>query len=613
MNRVARQTVVSAITCAIWLVALPVFGQSEMTIAYRIGWDAPNSHDFHIEMSIGNPGAVSVDVRIPDWRPGRYVIQDFAKNIVRFRAVSGSGTPLPFQKRDKTTWRVQTGGAGRVVVKYDYYARQLDGGASYLDDAEAYFNPITCFMYVPGKELLPVSLAIDKPANWRVAAAFDLDAAAGVYRSENYHELVDTPVIVSPTLRIESFEYRGATFELVFQGEARYDAKKVIADVRKIVAGQVDMMDDVPFTRYVFLYHLVPYRFGHGVEHKNSTSIVTGPADFDDEKWYRGFLGVTSHEFFHVWNVERIRPEGIFLPDYSKPNLTTQLWVSEGITSYYGGLTLRRAGLTETKKYLAGWAKTLARRLASPAYKVMNVAEVSWEIWSKIHGAPPNTYYSFYSGGNILGLMLDLEIRQRTKNKKSLDDVFRYLNREYARKNRGVPENGLHEAVNRVTGKDFDAFFQDYVYGTRDVDFNRFLNYAGLALVEKKDDKAPRADLGIRLRGDDKQSKIVNVLPDSPAYRAGLDLDDVLIAIDGRRAHADNLERLLRNYQPGDTVQVTVIRREHLREFAVVLGKPLQRKYEIKEIEKPSRLQAKIRKSWLREKEENLESGAASR
>ena len=573
---------------------------AQKTLDYRIGWDAPNSHTYNITLTLDAPAGKTVDVRIPDWRPGRYMVQHFAKNIMRFSATDGMGKPLTWQKIDKVTWRIKTQGAKKVITKYAYYARQLDAGASYLDDAEAYFNPITCFMYIPGKENLPVSLVIDKPASWKIATAMPYNEKKKRFEIGNYHDFVDSPFLISPSFKKLSFEYKGAVFELVFQGQTNYDEKKVIEDVKKIVVEQIDMMEDVPFKRYLFMYHLVPYRFGHGVEHKNSTSIVTGPADFDNKSFYRGFLSVTAHEFFHVWNVERIRPEGIGAPDYARPNFTTLLWVSEGMTSYYGGLSMLHAGLTKKKSYLSGWAKTIKSYRDRPGYRFRDVSEVSREVWSNSWGAPPNTSYSFYSMGNMLGLLLDLEIRHRTKNKKSLDDVFRYLNKNYPQKGRFVPDVDFLKVINKVSGKDFKSFFAKYVDGTEEFDWERYLGYAGLELKAEKDKKKPDVTFGFTVRGDKKESKITNVLPDTPAFRAGLDVNDILVALDGWRLHAANLDQRLKQYQPGDTVDVTVIRREQLRTFKVELAAAKKENLSIVEIEEPTELQAEILKSWLK-------------
>jgi len=586
------------------ILALTLHAQ-QPEISYHIAWDQPNSHFLEITMTIKNWTADSLDLRIPAWRPGRYVIQNYAKNIIEFQALAQESTPLPHQKLDKGTWRIQNSNSQTILVKYKYYARQLDAGSSYLDDSEAYINPITCLMYIPGKELLPVSLAIEKPAGWKIATALDFDEDKKTFVSENYHELVDAPILISPSFNLLTFQHKDAQIDIVMQGEANYDEKKMVADICKIVAEQIDIMKDVPFERYLFMYHFLPYRFGHGVEHKNSTSIVLGPADFNNEKFYDRFLGVTAHEFFHAWNVERIRPGAIYRPDYSKENYTTTMWIYEGVTSYYTGVTLVRTHLIKKEKYFKNWSRTIKGFQNTYGRKVMSVSEAGWDSWTKSMGnAPPNTYFSFYTKGNILGMLLDLEIRQRTKNKKSLDDVMRYLNDTYAKQNRGVPEDGFQKAVQTVTNSSFEAFFANYVHGTEEMDYNRFLKYAGLELKMERDKKSPKVYLGISTSGDEKETKIRNVAPESPAFKAGLDRDDILLAIDDKRAHKSNLDLLLKKYSHGDTIRVSVFRRSELRHFGVELAEALPDKYEIKEIEKPSKLQKKIRKNWLNEEED---------
>ena len=573
----------------------------EPQISYHISWNEPNSHLLEIVMRIGNIQADSLQVSIPAWRPGRYYIQNFAKNIINFTVRDTKNKPLIFKKLDKGSWQIDSKNSQSVIVKYDYYARQLDAGSSYLDDSEAYINPVTCLMYIPGMELLPISLSISKPETWRIATALQYDQARQSFISPDYHELVDTPILISPSFKLLSFDYQDATIEIAIQGKANYNTEQLTEDIGKIVDEQVRIMNDLPLDYFLFMYHLVSYRFGHGVEHKNSTSIVSGPADFNDEKFYQRFLGTTSHEFFHVWNVERIRPQAIYLPDYSKENYTGTMWIYEGLTSYYGDLTLIRQQLLKKEEYLENWAKTIRRFQDSYGRKLTSVDQVSWDSWTKgMHNAPPNTYYSYYTKGEILGLLLDMEIRKRTGNKESLDDVMRNLNRNYARKNRGVAEDAFQKILETVAGSSFETFFTDYVYGTADIDYNHYLRHAGLELTRELDDKAPDVYLGIITTGDEKQTRISNVIPESPAFYAGLDIDDILIAMDDQRAHNKNLNMILKNYSAGDTVRVSVIRREVLRHFKVTLAEAQPDKYAIKEIENPTELQTLIQKGWLK-------------
>ncbi|MFQ5640828.1 MAG: hypothetical protein ACE5IR_22850 [bacterium] len=234
----------------------------DIKISYHMSWGQPNSHLLQISMHIAGLKTNSVTVSLPAWRPGRYVIQNYAKNVVSFNAFDADEQPLDSQKIDKDTWRIDKMPDQEVMVKYTYYARQLDGGSSYVDDAETYINPVTCLMYVPGKELLPVSLAIEKPADWNIATALEFDVSTGAFVSPNYHELVDAPILISPSFNLLAFEEQGTTYEIALQGEANYKSEKLIDDIRKIVVEQSQMMDDTAGKRYLFMYHLVPQRLG---------------------------------------------------------------------------------------------------------------------------------------------------------------------------------------------------------------------------------------------------------------------------------------------------------------------------------------------------------------
>ncbi len=567
-------------------------------VHYTLSWTHPSSHYVHISATTTTRGD-STDFRIPAWRPGRYVMQHYARNVIGFRAVNSQGAPLVFRKIDKNTWRVRHARNDSITVSYKYYANELDGGSSYLDDGECYINPITSFVYIPGRELEAVTLEIDKPADWRIATA--MRTQGNLLSSENYHEFVDNPILISPDFLSLDFTVRGARHEVVIQGEFYADTSAFLADLRKIVKAQAEIMDDMPVKSYLFMYHLLQRPFGHGVEHKFSTSIVYGPADFLDERFYQRLLSVSSHEYFHIWNVERIRPQNLLFPDYSRENYTTLMWLHEGITSYFSSRALLKAELISTERYLAARAAAIARYLRSPGRKITSPAESSFESWIKSQGqAPPNTYVSFYSLGDIIGMALDLDLLYRTKGKKNLADAMRWLNRNYAEKNIGIPENGLQLACEAVSGQDYSAFFRAHVWGVEEIDFQRLLRQAGLQLSAKEfTATTPAAWLGLRLRGTAEQTTIANILPDSPAWNAGLARDDVLLAIDNRRVHRENYLQILRRYAPGESAQITVFRNERLRTFPVTFAERPPMGYRITPMEEPSRQQKKIRRRWL--------------
>ena len=569
-------------------------------VRYNVSWDNPVSHYFDIEMSFTNPEDGAVQVRIPSWRPGRYRIQNYAKNVIRFAASDGSGNPLQFRKIDKATWQIQAAPGQDVSVTYQVYANQLDAGASYLDATEAYMNPITMLMYIPGRELEPVVMSVEKPGDWITATALDFSTEMDGYWAEDYHELVDSPFIISPTLEMHSFELAGTTFEIAIQGEGKYDAGKLVADLRAIAEAQTAIMGVIPFDRYVFLFHFLDRPFGHGVEHKNSTSIVVGPADFTNAGLYRRLIGVSSHELWHVWLVERIRPEAIYHPDYSKEAYTTTFWLYEGVTSYYGGLTLTHASLVDEDAYLRGLAGAIQRFEEDPAREHTSVAMTSWDSWTKGVEAPPYSYYSFYTAGQVLGMLLDLEVRGRTRNAQSLDDVMRYLYQNYAARDIGVPEDGFQEALETITSGTFAPFFEDHVYGTRPIDYDRILFHAGYRLERGTDDSKSPVDLGIRLERGSGELKLTGVKPNGAAFEAGMIVGDVIISIGGKQATRENLDDLIADREVGDTVSVAVFRGKDLMEFDVVLRDGGNVKYELIRLDNTNTLQNQTRRDWLR-------------
>ena len=461
--------------------------QDITSIRYTLSWPEPQTHYFHVRIDIMRSITGPVDVCMPAWRPGRYIIQNYARYVVGFEAFDTTGQQLSYKKTDKNTWRVEAGAEYGVVVQYRVYANVLDAGESYLNEREAYVNPISVLMYLHGKEHNPCVLSLNKPNGWNVATPLDFDVSMQGYPAADYHELVDSPFIISPDFEVHAFDHDGARYELVFQGEGNYDPSHILDEVKQIVQAQVDMMGVTPFKRYVFLYHLVPHRFAHGVEHKNSTCIVLGPPDFTDPQFQSRFRDFTAHEFFHVWNVERIRPEAIYYPDYSKEMYTTTMWVYEGITCYYTDLSLLRAGLYTIEQFFEELAGALTRYDLALGRKVTSVAMTSWNSWISSK-APPDTTYSFYLAGHVLGALLDLEIRNSTANRKSLDDVFRYLYTEYAEQDRGVPETGFQNALETIAGRCFQGFFDSYVYGHEAIDYNEFLVHAGLRIQQSGDD-----------------------------------------------------------------------------------------------------------------------------
>lgn len=581
---------------SITLAGLPAGRGDNLVMEYSIGWQQPNSHLFTISLRTATAGAASLDFALPNWRPGRYQIQNYARNVQDFTAVDESGRPLDWVKLDKSTWRVSTARATTVEVRYRYYANLLDAGSSLLNDQEAYFNGTNLFMYIPERRAVACRLKLLSPPEWPVATAL-ARAQDGQFVAANYDELVDSPVITSPTLTIYQFRQDQATYYLAFQGKVEHDIKQLAEQIGKLIAEQVKLFGGAPYDRYWVLCHLTPGGRWHGVEHAYSTSLTAPQSALSSESGRQNFYSLVSHEFFHLWNVKRITPQAFMPIDYSRESYTRLLWFFEGVTSYYGDLLLKRAGIYSETAFLYELEKVISELQNTPGRELMSAEEASFNGWLQPDDRD-NAQLSFYTKGMVLGLMLDLEIRRRTEHTRSLDDVMRYLYEHYGKRNLGVPEEGIRAAVEAVSDSNFQDFFARYIAGRDELPYNQLLPLVALHLTEEADKNRPEAFLGVKLSGDDRPV-ITNVLPGSPAMAAGLDRDDQLLAINGAQVTITNFSELLSLYKPGDKINVALFRERKLRNFEVTLSGGGNITFKLKRVEKPLESQQRALAGWL--------------
>lgn len=585
---------------SIFLLTLTGASKAQTTkpmLSYELIPQTPNSHliTVAIRHTLTEP-VKHLDFALPAWRPGRYQIQNYARNIRDFQAADPAGQPLPWEKIDKSTWRVQCGKTREVHVSYAYYANILDAGSTLWNDEELYWNGTNLLMYVVGKKDLPARLSLRLPGDWRCAYPLRKVAEPFVYEAPDYDTLADAPGIASPTLDIVQFDQAGTTYHLAFQGPVSIPPAELAESVRRIVAVTVEMFGGkAPFADYWFLYHVVPGGRFHGVEHLNSTSI-TVPSSVFEERLQR-FYSITAHEFFHAWNVKRIRPQVLGPFDYSQEVYTRNLWVAEGVTSYYDDLLCRRAGVLSVEDYLRSLATTIATQQRTPGRLVTPVTAASFDAW--LTPDDSNVRVDFYTKGALVALLLDLDLRRRTDGAKSLDDAMRWLYTTYAERGRGYPENGMQLAVEAVAGTSYADFFARYVDGTDELPYAEYLSAVGVELVEVQSAKQPRVSLGIELTGDEKQSVIANVFPGEAAFQAGLDRGDILVALDGEQATTATLPQLLKQRQPGETVKVLVFRRGKLREFTVRLQKETRVDLQVRPVSSPTPTQTRLYEAWL--------------
>jgi predicted metalloprotease with PDZ domain len=605
----------------LWLMFAAAVAAQSGPLKYSLSFaDRPPSHLLGVSVDVNCNGAQSIDVAMPAWRPGSYSIENYWHNVQQFSAVNESGRRLEFEKTDKQTWRVYTKQSSRVTISYKLYYPDYDDEDCYL------LGPQT-FMYVVGNRPYPlqgpVSVKIEAaPANWTVESAMEKGAEGLSFQAPDYDTFVDASIVAGSNLHVKHFEYENVPYHLVFIGQGDFDQDKITRDVKTVVSYLVDMMGGAPFKQYVFFFRANTRGRMGGVEHLNSTDIGIPAYEMMAPATYSRFLFVTAHEFFHLWNVKRIRPSILGPFDYTREQNTRNLYVSEGMTSYWAAIGLRRSGLWSRQDYFIDLAHELKELQTSPGRLMMSAELSSWDTWARSDGAANNSI-DYYNKGELLGDLLDLEIRYRTKNKKSLDDVFLYL-----LKNHGLPKPGFEEkrgfrdAVELITREGapdnayFGDFFARYVSGVDEIPWNQFLDHAGLELEEKKGPAAPYIGItagtsfATNFHGAPPSSTpltagqlgITYEAPDSPAEKAGLATGDILVAFDGERITPATYNRMFETKAVGSTAVFQVLRGDRLLTIPVVIGQSEPIEYSIKEKANPTDLQREILASWLSER-----------
>ncbi|MBL8149798.1 MAG: M61 family metallopeptidase [Blastocatellia bacterium] len=468
----------------------------KLKIDYTIDATDTKNHLYKVTIQVSGHRSHKLDFAMPAWSPGRYVIFDFAKNLQDFQAKNRKGDELKFEKLDKQTWRVECQPNTPFEVSYKVYANDLSGTFSQLNDTHANYNGASIFMYVASHKQDPIRLTVVKPSKWKIWSGASSNSDQTEFLFDNYDLLVDAPFEIAnfdnSDFRFESFTHEGKTYRIVLHHFSDFDEwDRLVESTKKIVKTQTAIVGQPDFEHYTFLLHFVPPSSltSDGMEHLNSTQIIENSLDY--------LLGTISHEFFHLWNVKRLRPVELGPWDYSHEVHTKSLWIAEGLTSYYGDLALARSGVWSNEKFYKAMSDEIYQLQNRAGRQKMSLELSSWDTWLYL-AVPkaqatnqPNTTVSYYNKGEIVGMLLDFEIRHRTAGRKSLDDVFRYMYNKfylnssketYYLKGRGYKTEDFLKAVNTVSGNDFADFFKIYVSGTEELDYNRYLAYAGLEI-----------------------------------------------------------------------------------------------------------------------------------
>jgi predicted metalloprotease with PDZ domain len=577
-------------------------------VAYTVSMARPQTHLFAVEAQLryGVAPAGPVDFVMPVWTPGSYLVREFERHVQDFEALDGGGRALVWTKTNKNTWRVEAAGAREVRVRYAVYANELTVRTAELNDRHAFWNNANLLMYPDGLLGAPATLRVEPFGGWRIATGLPaVEGRPNSFRAENFDVLYDSPFLASD-FKTLAFEVRGVPHRIAVDGAGNYDPERLRRDVQKIVEAEVEMMGDIPYRDYTFLLLLGPAR-GGGLEHLNSTAIIWSRFGFDAPTELRDFYrDLVAHEFFHLWNVKRIRPDALGPFDYTQENYTRLLWVAEGVTSYYENRFVQRAGLMTDRQYLDLVAHDIQELQQTPGRLRQSAEEASFDAWIKYYRPDENTInsaVSYYDKGALLGLLLDLEIRRRSDGARSLDDVMRALYNDYFKKNRNYTPEDFQRECERAAGAGLEEFFRRYVRGREELDYDAALAWAGLRL-DTASDAAGRpaptvANLGATLEEKEGRLTVRNVPSDSPAYEQGVSAADQIVAVDGYRATLAFLNDRLAGKRPGEQLALTVFRGDELRTISVRLGSRSAATYRIVPTAAPTDRQKRNYQSWV--------------
>jgi predicted metalloprotease with PDZ domain len=624
-----------------------------VAIQYRL--DLPEPHTHLLDVRVRIPASDGeLDLVMPSWTPGSYLLREFPRNVQDFRAFDSTGLPLAWRKIDKNTWRIGRAEPGPTTVSYRVYANELSVRTSHLDATHGYVNGASVFMYIRGREGEAARVEVRAPPGWRVATSLRAQED-GTFRAADYDELVDCPLEIG-THRTIAWEQEGVPHRYAIWGGEEIDENRLEADTRQVVRVCSELFGGLPFDRYLFILHVVPEARG-GLEHASSCSLAVPPA-WTSGPEYENLIALVAHEFFHVWLGKRIRPEPLGPFDYTAENYTRNLWVVEGFTTYYTDRILLRAGLMTVERYLERLGDSIARLRALPGRHHQSLEESSFDAWIRFYRPDPhtpNSQVSYYHKGSLVALAIDLELMRASRGQRSLDDVMRILWERYGRTGVGWPEDrerGIQAVVEEVYGGSLAELFASYVAGVDEIDFDGHLEAAGLRLASSAGDGggegsglerpgtagaqgpelrephgardtvsgAPKptpsdaaaippvrpsppppceTGLGLRLRDAAGRIRVTHVLSGSPGHAAGINAGDEILAVDGWRPSLAALNRRIEAGRAGSSVSILLLRRDRVVPAVVTLGAEVPRKARIVPLAPSGPDQLAVRRAWL--------------
>lgn len=566
-------------------------------ISYTVSMSKPWTHLLEVEMRLKSsqmPGAA--ELQMPVWTPGSYLIREYARNVQDFAVKDAGGNNLTWQKINKNTWQIDTKNSNEIVVAYRVYANELTVRTNELNADHAFFNNAGLLMNPKGFLGAPSTLKVVPFGSWKIATGLPrVEDAENTFRAPNFNILYDSPFEVGNFAEI-SFNVEGKAHRFVIEGEGNYDLNRIAGDASKIVEQAYKIFGELPYDNYTFILNL---RGGGGLEHLNSTALQFNRFGFSTR--YTDFLSLVAHEYFHAWNVKRIRPDALGPFDYNNENYTRLLWVAEGGTAYYENVLLVRAGLMSDRDFLAGRASAIQALQNRPGRFQTSLEEASFDAWIKYYRPDENAVnnqISYYDKGEIVNFLLDWEIRRDSGGAKSLDDVMRYLYNEFYKKGRNYTPADHQKAAELMAGKSLEDFFSKYVRGRDEIDYNSILSSFGLQLSTGAGGRET-AYLGADLTQEGDRLNVRALPAGTPAYEQGLNTGDQILAIDGNRASQTFLQSYLSEKKSGDKIRLTVFRFDQMRDIEITLGGRAAPNYRITMIDNPNEQQRKLYRDYF--------------
>ncbi len=537
-------------------------------------------------------------VQLPSWRPGRYELGNFAKNVKGFRIFDQNNKAVSFKKLVKDAWQVDTDGKTEIRVEYSYFAAELNAGSTFLNAEQLYVNPVNCCVFTEETKEEPVELELTIPTDWKIAGSMKQEGT--VLSASNFEELADSPFICSNSLQYNQYEVNGTIFHLWLNGEVKPDWKRLIKDFKAFTAKQLDKFLEFPVPEYHFLIHILPYKAYHGVEHQRSTVITIGPSYEVFASLYKELLGVSSHELYHTWNVKAIRPADMYPYDFTKENYSELGYICEGVTTYMGDLMLYKSGVFSLDQYLLEMNKQLQKHFDNHGRFNYSVAESSFDTWldGYVPGAPARKV-SIYTEGCLLAFVTDVMILEATESKFGLDTVMQRLYFDYYLKGKGVSEADYKFVLEKVSGISFDSFFEDFVHGNRPYEsiLTDAFDFIGLELHHKPSQFYSHGRLGFKTIPQGQNFIIKVIYTGSPANLGGLMLEDEIIAVN-EYACLGELDKWLK-YFDNDLKHITVLRAGRIIQMTLPeVDRNFYMEYEVKPLAKMNTPQIKAFDAW---------------